>query len=45
MKKIVLAAVAAMSLGMGVASAAPVQHNNGWGHLPSAEYTYSLGNG
>jgi hypothetical protein len=46
MKKIVLAAVAAMSLGIGAASAAPAQnHGNGFERLPSPAYTYSPGNG
>ena len=44
MKKFVLAAVAALALGMGVASA---QNLNGFGtnHLPSPAQTYSPVNG
>lgn len=44
MKKFVLAAVAALTLGMGVASAAQVQHN-GFNRLPSPEYSYSQAGG
>ena len=44
MKKLALAAVAAMTLGMGVASAAQIQHN-GWSRLPSSEYTYNTAGG
>lgn len=46
MKKFVLAAVAALTLGMGVASAAQVQQQgNGFNRLPSPEYTYSTAGG
>jgi hypothetical protein len=41
MKKFVLAAVAALTLGMGVASANVLTHNQ----LPSAEFTYSTAGG
>ncbi len=44
MKKFILAAVAALTLGAGVASAAQVQ-NNGLGQLPSSEFSYSPVNG
>ena len=43
MKKIILAAAAALSLGMGVASAAVV--GDGVNHLPSPANTYSPVNG
>jgi uncharacterized low-complexity protein len=46
MKKIVLAAAAALTLGMGVASAAQVQSSaNGFDRLPSPAATYSPANG
>ena len=47
MKKVVLAAVAAMTLGMGAASAQPSGffHDLTNNHLPSAPYTHSQGGG
>jgi hypothetical protein len=45
MKKFVLAAVAALTFGMGVAAAAQVQHGNGFNRLPSPEYSYSQAGG
>lgn len=45
MKKFVLATVAALTLGMGVAAAAQVQQGNGFNRLPSPEYTYSTAGG
>lgn len=41
MKKIVLAAVAALTLGMGVASAQSLS-DFGTNHLPSPAYTYNV---